>query len=331
MAPVESKGLRENKTSPHAAFSASKKTKFDAKKAKQSTTADVPPRGFLDIVRRVPRRPTVDTVQPVPAPPENSTTDSSEQAELNEKDEMIMEALTNMTTSVQQAVSYFRNTAHLLEVILSNTDMLVDARVPQSEDETPLPFQGGDRFQVPGEPFSTGPGGFEVRGAIPGNGNGKLPVGERAFPGNRRTELPAGERIFPGNRRTELPFGDRIFLGNRKTELPVGDVQSSKQGEKNCEVPVEVVGSWSNLMKNGSQLLEVCDFSPYRWNCVKSKKSRRLKDMVRKDPWRNVGEMKLLQKMVKDFIIIKTIKSLREQNKNVWWKIKKMFYINLNL
>ncbi|KAH9488653.1 hypothetical protein Btru_061246 [Bulinus truncatus] len=48
--------------------------------------------------------------------------------EQNEMDEQVMSALTNMTSSVLQAVSYLRNTGGLLEQIASNTDLLISSQ-----------------------------------------------------------------------------------------------------------------------------------------------------------------------------------------------------------
>ncbi|BFZ01436.1 hypothetical protein BsWGS_04475 [Bradybaena similaris] len=67
-----------------------------------------------------------------------------------EEDEKVMKALYNMTTSVLQAVSYFRNTGRLLEQILSNTDMLVVKQNGQRERiedvgvKSPSPSNYGD-------------------------------------------------------------------------------------------------------------------------------------------------------------------------------------------
>ena len=148
-------------------ISPKKKTKYDAKKAKQSTTADVTPRRLVDIVSGQPSRPVGGPEQSQPVSRTNNSQFSSDLALQNENDIMVMEALTNMTTSVQQALSYFKNTAHILEVILSNTDMLVDAKTSKEPRTGALPFQGRERIRFLKQPFSDSSDGVQESRAFP--------------------------------------------------------------------------------------------------------------------------------------------------------------------
>lgn len=77
-----------------------------------------------------------------------------------EEDEKVMKALYNMTTSVLQAVSYFRNTGRLLEQILSNTDMLVVKQTGQRQ-----------RIEDVGvkSPSSSNYGDYDSANVIPGS------------------------------------------------------------------------------------------------------------------------------------------------------------------
>ncbi|RUS76380.1 hypothetical protein EGW08_015860 [Elysia chlorotica] len=156
---VRSDTSSDTNNSSQATFPTRRREKYDVKKATQSTTAGVIPRRLVDIVNVQPSRPDAESEQAQPISGINDTITSPDLALHNENDMMVMEALTNMTTSVQQAVSYFKNTAHMLEVILSNTDMLVDGKVSkeQSDSAGPLPLQGREQFGFLRQPFSDGP------------------------------------------------------------------------------------------------------------------------------------------------------------------------------
>ncbi|CAG5119514.1 unnamed protein product, partial [Candidula unifasciata] len=56
----------------------------------------------------------------------------------DENDEQVMNALYNMTTSVLQAVNYFRNTGRMLEQILSNTDSIIIQQTDITKRFNPL-------------------------------------------------------------------------------------------------------------------------------------------------------------------------------------------------
>ncbi|GFO38030.1 neurotrypsin [Plakobranchus ocellatus] len=194
-----------------------KRAKLDIiKKAKQSTTAEVTPRGGVDTVRDNLAIQTAQLEQSASAS-ENDTKSTSDQDWQDENDAMVMEALTNMTTSVQQAVSYFRNTAHLLEMILSNTDMLLQAQIPPAgrPGALPLPNSGinGIRYQPGPLPVRPNSESLELSNNIPGGGRSRIPV---------------------------------------QAPLPV-----KPQDGKECVLPGELTRSMATFVKNGSQLLEI--------------------------------------------------------------------------
>ncbi|XP_012937281.1 uncharacterized protein LOC101861810, partial [Aplysia californica] len=78
-----------------------------------------------------------------------------------ENDQRIMRALTNMTSSVLQAVNYFRHTGRMLEQIMSNTDNLVS-----SQTDLMRKVEGLESLAFPQK--TTGKSG-EISNAIPGS------------------------------------------------------------------------------------------------------------------------------------------------------------------
>ncbi|GFR68567.1 neurotrypsin [Elysia marginata] len=182
----EIKNSRVGFFSSHATLTASKRAKFNLKKAKQSTTADVPPRGLGIFIRETPKRPTVRSEQPAPKPTQSKTPISSDLTLQNENDEKIMEALANMTTSVQQAVSYFRNTGYILEVILSNTDMILNGQKPAEQKPIPMPFQERKQFRFSRQPFFDDRGGVEAISMFPGARETNRPLD--GLPGPKQTD-----------------------------------------------------------------------------------------------------------------------------------------------
>ncbi|CAL1537607.1 unnamed protein product [Lymnaea stagnalis] len=116
----------------------------------------------------------------------------------NEMDDQVMSALHNMTTSVLQAVSYFRNTATILENLVSNTDVLISAQVDLTRKFDLIQLSGHARADD---------SEFEATNTIPGAVN-------------------------------DQP---------QKPSLPL----------TGCLVSKEVAGNVANIIRNGSQLLEV--------------------------------------------------------------------------
>lgn len=206
--------MTEKQMSPIASLNETKKAKLELKEAKQSTTADVPPRGIGEIIKETHQRPSEKSGQSVAESKRNVTQMHSMQ---NENDAMIMEALTNMTTSVQQAVSYFKNTAYILEVILSNTDMLLNAKKTPEPKPVPLPFQDQKQFGLGRESFFGDFSGVEAISAFPG----------------------------PRSRELQRPVDDTAAG------------LSQRDGGRGCSVPDHVIRNIDGLVKNGSQLLEL--------------------------------------------------------------------------
>ncbi|CAG5133296.1 unnamed protein product [Candidula unifasciata] len=113
-------------------------------------------RSFFEDTAVTTSRGDVSTQASSPDYPAHIPQDGSRTAQA-EDDEKIMQALYNMTTSVLQAVSYFRNTGRMMEQILSNTDMLVVKQHQRLDDGS-----------VKG-PVSSNYGDYDSANVIPGS------------------------------------------------------------------------------------------------------------------------------------------------------------------